>query len=96
MSEEGCRKIFEVQTDGVDLVLGTPIRFGMGFGINSEYQPLSPNKNVCYWGGWGGSLAVIDMDEKMSFSYVMNRMLSGTTGDMRAANLLMPLYGSIG
>ena len=96
MSEEGCRKIFEVQTDGVDLVLGTPIRFGMGFGINSEYQPLSPNKNVCYWGGWGGSLAVIDMDEKMSFSYVMNRMLSGTTGDMRAANLLVPLYGSIG
>lgn len=96
MSEEGCRKIFEVQTDGNDLVLGTPVRFGMGFGINSEYQPLSPNKNVCYWGGWGGSLAVIDMDEKMSFSYVMNRMLSGTTGDMRAANLLMPLYGSIG
>lgn len=96
MSEEGCRKIFEVQTDGDDLVLGTPVRFGMGFGINSEHQPLSPNKNVCYWGGWGGSLAVIDMDEKMSFSYVMNRMLSGTTGDMRAASLLMPLYGSIG
>jgi CubicO group peptidase (beta-lactamase class C family) len=96
MSEEGCRKIFEVQTDGEDLVLGTPVRFGMGFGINAEYQPLSPNKNVCYWGGWGGSLAVIDMDEKMSFSYVMNRMLSGTTGDMRAASLLMPLYGSIG
>lgn len=96
MSEEGCRKIFEVQTDGDDLVLGVPVRFGMGFGINSEYQPLSPNKNVCYWGGWGGSLAVIDMDEKMSFSYVMNRMRSGTTGDMRAANLLMPLYSSIG
>ena len=68
MSEEGCRKIFEVQTDGVDLVLGTPIRFGMGFGINSEYQPLSPNKNVCYWGGWGGSLAGMERDEKRRVS----------------------------
>jgi CubicO group peptidase (beta-lactamase class C family) len=95
MSEEGCRKIFEVQTDGDDLVLGIPVRFGMGFGINSEYQPLSPNENVCYWGGWGGSLAVIDMDAKMSFAYVMNRMMDGTTGDLRAASLLMPAYGAL-
>jgi len=95
MSEQGCRKIFEVQTDGDDLVLGIPIRFGMGFGINSEYQPLSPNENVCYWGGWGGSLAVIDMDAKMSFAYVMNRMMEGTTGDIRAASLLMPAYGAL-
>ena len=95
MSQEGCRTIFEVQTDGEDLVLGTPVRFGMGFGINSEYQPVSPNKNVCYWGGWGGSLAVIDMDAKMSFAYVMNRMMAGTVGDMRAASLLMPAYGAL-
>jgi len=95
MSEQGCRKIFEVQTDGDDLVLGIPIRFGMGFGINSEYQPLSPNENVCYWGGWGGSLAVIDMDAKMSFAYVMNRMMEGTTGDIRAASLLVPAYGAL-
>jgi CubicO group peptidase (beta-lactamase class C family) len=97
MSEEGCRNIFEVQTDGEDLVLGTPVRFGMGFGINSEYQPISPNKNVCYWGGggWGGSLAVIDMDAKMSFAYVMNRMMAGATGDLRAASLLVPAYGAL-
>lgn len=95
MSEDGCRKIFEVQTDGKDLVLDNLIRYGMGFGINSEYQPLSPNKNACYWGGWGGSLGVIDMDAKMSFSYVMNRMMDGTTGDVRAANLLMPAYSSM-
>ena len=93
MSEEGCRRIFDVQTDGEDLVLGMPVRFGMGFGINSEHQPIGPNKNVCSWGGWGGSLSVIDMDAKMSFAYVMNRMMAGTTGDMRAANLLMPAYG---
>jgi len=95
LSEDGCRKIFDVQTDGADLVLGIPVRFGMGFGLNSDYQPLSPNKNVCYWGGWGGSLAVIDMDAKMSFAYVMNRMMAGTTGDMRAASLLMPAYGAL-
>ena len=96
LTEAGCRKIFDVQTDGEDLVLGMPVRYGMGFGINSSHQPLSPNPNVCYWGGWGGSLGVIDMDSRMSFAYVMNRMQSGPTGDLRAANLLLPVYGALG
>ncbi|MFK8021365.1 MAG: serine hydrolase domain-containing protein [Pseudomonadales bacterium] len=95
LSEDGCRKIFEQQTDGVDLALGYPVRFGMGFGLNTEAQPVSPNKNACYWGGWGGSLSQIDMDARMSFGYVMNRMRSGTVGDMRAASLLHQTYQSL-
>ena len=45
----------------------------MGFGLPSPMLPL-PNPRTCYWGGWGGSLAIIDMDAKLSFSYVMNKM----------------------
>ncbi len=40
-----------------------------------------------FWGGYGGSLAIIDMDAKMSIGYAMNRMAGTTTGDMRGIGL---------
>lgn len=95
LSEQGCRRIFDEQTNGVDQVLGYPVRFGMGFGLNTESRVFSPNANACYWGGWGGSLCQIDLDAELSFAYVMNRMRSGTTGDMRAATLLAAAYDSL-
>lgn len=80
---------------GVDQVLGTPVRFGLGFGINSATMPLSPNANTVFWGGWGGSLAIIDQDARMSVAFVMNKMGEGTLGDMRAANLLQATYEAL-
>ena len=60
----------------------------MGFGLASPTLPV-PNQRTCFWGGWGGSLAIIDVDAQLSFGYVMNRMGEGTTGDLRAAGLLL-------
>ena len=65
MSEEGCKVIFDEQTNGDDLVLGVPIRFGMGYGLTSDAMPMGPNEHIAYWGGWGGSTAVIDQDARM-------------------------------
>jgi hypothetical protein len=58
-------------------------------------MPLSPNARACFWGGWGGSVAIIDIDARMTFAYVMNRMGEGTTGDMRAASILMSAYAAL-
>ena len=87
LSEEGVRRIFDVQTEGEDLVLKMPITFGMGFGLNSEAMPLSPNANTCFWGGWGGSLIAIDNDAHITGSYVMNQMAEGLIGDVRGGLL---------
>lgn len=95
MTPEGCRTIFDEQTNGTDLVLGIPVRFGMGYGLNSDAMPLSPNPNTCYWGGWGGSLVVVDQDARMCVSYVMNRMEATLTGDMRGMSILQGVYGSL-
>ena len=95
MSEAGVDALFEIQSDGTDLVLGTPIRFGMGYGLNSEAMPVSPNPRTCFWGGWGGSIVVNDLDARLSFAYTMNRMGEGTTGDLRGATLLMALYSAL-
>jgi CubicO group peptidase (beta-lactamase class C family) len=92
MSPAGCARIFDEQTNGQDLVLGVPMRFGMGFGLNTPDWRLSPNPNTCFWGGWGGSLVVIDTDARLCFSYVMNRMTETTLGDKRAAALAYSTY----
>ena len=91
LSEAGCRKALELQIEGTDLILGTPARFGLGFGLPSEAVPL-PNPNTIFWGGYGGSLAIIDMDARTTIAYAMNKMARTTTGDMRALGLAMAMW----
>ena len=94
MSEAGCRKALEVQVEGQDLILGMPARFGMGFGLAGA-MPL-PNPNTIFWGGYGGSLVIIDMDARTTFAYAMNKMAPTTTGDMRAFGLAMAMWSAMG
>lgn len=95
MSEAGTRRIFEQQSSGTDLVLGIPVSFGMGYGISSDETPLGPNKHTCYWGGYGGSVVLLDMDAKLCISYVMNKMEPGLVGDTRGMSLVMAAYQSL-
>ena len=95
MSEAGTRRVFEQQSSGVDLVLGMPIMYGMGYGINNPAMPLGPNKHIAYWGGYGGSIVLIDQDARLCISYVMNRMEQGTTGDVRGLSLVMAAYQAL-
>jgi len=91
MSEAGCRRALELQVEGQDLVMHTPARFGLGFGLAGASMP-TPNPNTIFWGGYGGSLAIIDMDARTSFGYAMNRMAPTTTGDMRGFGLIMDIW----
>ncbi|MEY2406906.1 MAG: hypothetical protein QOG39_1822 [Acidimicrobiaceae bacterium] len=95
LSEAGCHRIFEEQSNGTDLVLGVPIRFGMGYGLPSDLLPLGPNPNTCFWGGWGGSLVLVDLDARLVISYVMNRMGAGTLGDERGLSIAAAAYSSL-
>jgi len=94
ISSDTLERIFETQAEGTDLVLPVELKIGMGFGLPSPALPL-PNPHTCYWGGWGGSLAIIDMDAKLSFSYVMNKMNETTTGDPRGAAPLHATYAAL-
>lgn len=96
LSEEGVERIFTEQCHDVDQVLGMQMRLGTGFGLMNELVPLSPNPRSCFWGGWGGSLAVIDLDARMSVAYVMNRMAGGLVGDLRGALLVLAAYQALG
>jgi len=95
LSEAGCRKALELQIEGEDLILGRAARYGMGFGLAGGIVPL-PNPNSIFWGGYGGSLAIIDMDARTTFGYAMNKMAPTTTGDMRALGLAMAMWHALG
>lgn len=93
MAPETVTRIAEEQYAGPDLVLGdsVPLRFGLGFGLPSEMIPL-PSPNSFFWGGWGGSLAIIDPDTQMTVSYVMNKMAPTLTGDTRGGGIALAAY----
>ena len=87
LSEKGCDAIFDQQSNGKDLILGMPYRFGMGYGLSTEMMPIGPR--ACFWGGYGGSLIVLDQDAGLTVAYVMNRMEAGLQGDLRGANIVL-------
>jgi len=95
MSKDGVRKALELQIEGPDKIMAVPARFGLGFGLPGGLVPL-PNPNSMFWGGYGGSLAIIDMDAHLSMGYAMNRMLGTTTGDTRAFGLAMATWAAVG
>jgi CubicO group peptidase (beta-lactamase class C family) len=70
LSPQTIDRIFEVQSNGIDLVIGVPSKWGVGYG-------LLPEGRVCCWGGHGGSLVIIDVDRRITFAYVMNKMAPG-------------------
>ncbi len=95
LSLDTIEKALEEQSYGTDLVLMVPIRFGLGFGLQSKELPIGPNQRILYWGGWGGSVSIIDLDAKLSIAYVMNKMVSTLTGDPRSARPIEALYNSL-
>ena len=92
LSEAGCRRVLEHRCDGPDRVLGRPVRFGLGFALGDQ---LMPNRGTVYWGGYGGSLVVADLDARTTFAYAMNRMAHGTTGDFRAFGLSLQMWSAL-
>ena len=91
-SPETLEKAIQEQIYKTDLVLGGPIRYGLGWGLVSKENPVSPNSRTCYWGGWGGSRLIMDLDAKLCFAYAMNKMIQSLTGDPRTNKLGKAVY----
>ena len=87
--------IFDEQSNGIDMVLGVPLRFGIGYGLPLlETVPYLPDERICFWGGWGGSVIVMDLDRRMTISYMMNKMGPGVIGSDRSEAYVSAIYAS--
>jgi CubicO group peptidase (beta-lactamase class C family) len=95
LSAAGVERVLEEQSNGTDLVMGVPVRFGLGYGLPSPDIPITPSARACFWGGWGGSVILVDMDNHMTFAYMMNRMGEGVLGDDRGFGLAIAVYQAL-
>ena len=86
-SEKTGDFIFETQANGVDLALGQPVHFGMGYGLANEVTPLGPR--ACYWGGYGGSVIIMDQDARLTVAYMMNKMRGSLSADDRGTTIAL-------
>ncbi|UOX92462.1 beta-lactamase family protein [Amycolatopsis sp. FBCC-B4732] len=85
LSAAGSERVFEEQHDGVDRVIGAPIRYGLGYRLDGR---------TCSWGGWGGSVVLVDADLRMTVAYVMNQV-RWEDGYARGLGLVMAAYDAI-
>ncbi|HUA42896.1 MAG TPA: serine hydrolase domain-containing protein [Streptosporangiaceae bacterium] len=93
---ETIELIFREQSNGIDLVLGVPFRFGIGYGLPVPVTlPYVPDEKICFWGGWGGSVIIMDVGRRMTISYMMNRMGAGIVGSDRSEQYVRAIYDAV-
>ncbi|MFJ5301575.1 serine hydrolase domain-containing protein [Streptomyces sp. NPDC088350] len=85
LSEAGCDRAWSEQFSGDDLRLGMPVSYGLGYGrFGGTYG----------WGGWGGSLVMIDPAARMAVAYVTNQMRE-PAADNRGMEIIMSVYDGL-
>jgi CubicO group peptidase (beta-lactamase class C family) len=85
LSEAGCDRAWQEQFRGEDRILGMSMRYGMGYGLfGSTYG----------WGGWGGSMVMIEPGARMAVSYTTNQMLE-PEADNRGLEVVMAAYDGL-
>lgn len=96
LSQDTIELIFRQQSDGVDLALATPLRFGIGYGLpQRQTAPEVPDGRVCWWAGYGGAMVVNDLEHRITFAYTMNRMAPGLIGSDRADAYLRATFAAV-
>ena len=84
------------QCFGPDAVLlGLPMRYGLGFLLGQRAIPFGPSPRAFGHPGMGGSIAFADPDARIGFGYVVNQVQSGMAGDARGFPLIRALYDSL-
>ncbi|MFI5713805.1 serine hydrolase domain-containing protein [Kribbella sp. NPDC051620] len=85
LSAAGAERVLEQQFSGEDEVLGRRVRYGMGYALLQS--------RTCSWGGWGGSLVMVDLEARLTVAYVMNQMLEeDVLGDDRGLSMAFAAY----
>ncbi|MFJ2296914.1 hypothetical protein ACIOG7_35460 [Streptomyces sp. NPDC087894] len=73
------------------------LRWGIGYALPERRTlPWIPGGRIAFWGGWGGSMAIMDLDRRMTISYVMNHIGAGILGSQRAVAYTTAAYRALG
>jgi len=96
LSQDTIDLIFDEQSHGPDLVLGVNLRFGIGYALpETQTLPYVAQGKSCYWGGWGGSVIITELDSRTTISYMMNRMAPGIIGSDRSETYVRAIHDAL-
>lgn len=97
LDQSVAEQMLEEQVAGMDLVNGLYLRWGLGLALSdTRTLPWIPEGRIGYWGGWGGSIAIIDFDRRMTICYAMNRMGSDILASERSQQYVEAIYRALG
>lgn len=83
------------QAAGIDRLLQSDTRFGLGFQLPQPERPMGPNPHAFGNYGAGGSLGFADPDADLAFGYVMNSMATPHWQTPRNRALIHATYGAL-
>ncbi|KAH8661792.1 beta-lactamase/transpeptidase-like protein [Ilyonectria robusta] len=72
--------IFQQMSNRTDLVTNMPL----------------PEGRICFWGGLGGSVAIMDLDRKMTIVYAMNKLYPVGLGSNLTIEYVKEIYRAVG
>jgi len=81
LSAETLRRATEIQSTGLDLVVGFPMRWRLGYHLAATTRGVIPNGFGHF--GFGGSGAWADPDRNLAVAFVCNRVAGTPFGDTR-------------
>ncbi|MCP2343425.1 serine hydrolase domain-containing protein [Actinomadura rupiterrae] len=82
LSDAGCARAWVEEFSGEDRLLGMRVRYGLGYGLfGTTYG----------WGGWGGSMMLVEPDNRLVMAYVTNQMRE-PGDDGRGMEMIMAAY----
>jgi CubicO group peptidase (beta-lactamase class C family) len=100
LSRKGCERVLEEQANNPDLVFTYPIRWGLGYALNSPmfqkiFGPQIEGRRLAGWGGSGGSFVMNDFDARMTVAFVMNKHVEAGGWDHRAVDVINAAYNCL-
>lgn len=96
LSQETVDLIFQEQARGKDLATGEVVRRGIGYTLVGDGDTFvdgwMSSGRVCFWGGVGGFIGIMDVDRGITIGYVMNKMSAVGIANAAVKTYVKTLY----
>ncbi|NMC07030.1 MAG: beta-lactamase family protein [Candidatus Lokiarchaeota archaeon] len=95
LSPDIIKKAATPQFHGKGYLFPPNTSIGLGWSINTAKMANGKVPLVIGWSGLGGSFCAMDLDNRMSYAFVMNKMNLSLLGDRRRARFEKAIYASL-
>lgn len=96
LTADRLRLATALQTDAVDLVLGTAGRKALGYALGGPLSPMGDRMTAFGHSGAGGSIGFADPEYRCAFGLTKNRMVTSAPGEGTANRVATAVRAALG